>query len=277
MKKFTFFAIMIAALTLGFQFSSTAQTLLEENFDYPANDLITAHGWTAHNAGGVQPITVVAPGLTFPGYIASGIGNAALADNTGEDDHKTFATQTTGTIYSSMMVKVTTTSLGYFFHFGLNPNTTSFRGKLFMDATNHFGISFTNNTGTYATSTFTPGTTYILVTKYEIVPGTNNDKVSLFVFNGTIPLSEPAATVGPITEPTQLDINPGSVGIRQYSATQNVTVDGIRVATTWSALLPAPPAPIPTASEWGLIFMFVALLSIGAIYIMRRRNSELSV
>lgn len=272
---------MIAALTLGFQFSSTAQTLLEENFDYPANDLITAHGWSAHSGAASQPITVGAPGLTFPGYLSSGIGNAAFADNNGEDDHKIFPVQTAGTVYTSFMVNVTTATTGYFFHFGGNPIGTTFRGKVFMNSTNHFGVSVGSNTGTYAAATFTPGTTYLLVAKYEIVAGINNDKVSLFIFDGTIPLTEPAATIGPLTEATP-EINPASVAIRQFTPLtgqpiQNVTVDGIRVATTWSDLLVPPPAPIPTASEWGLIFMFVALLSIGAIYIMRRRNSELSV
>lgn len=269
--------MMIAVLSLGFHSAGNGQTLLDENFDYPSGDLITAHGWFPHSGAGTQAITVGAPGLVFPGYINSGIGNAALADNSGEDDSKTFTTQASGTVYTSFMVKVTTTAAGYFYHFALNPITTTFRGKIFMDATNHFGISVGSNTGTFAASTYTVGTTYLLVAKYEIMPGTTNDRVSLFIFNGAIPLTEPAATIGPLTDATQSDINPGSIAIRQFIATQNVTIDGIRVATTWSALLPAPPAPIPTASEWGLIFLFAALLIIGAVYIMRRRNSELPV
>lgn len=52
--------------------------LFVENFDYPAGDLITGHGWTAFSGGGTNPIAVVAPGLVYGGYVGySGIGLAA--------------------------------------------------------------------------------------------------------------------------------------------------------------------------------------------------------
>ncbi len=278
MKKISFLAIFMVVLLLGFNSISLGQVLLNENFDYPAGDLITAHGWAAHSGPGSQAITVGTPGLTFPGYIGSGIGNCALADNTGEDDNKTFTTQTSGVVYTSFMVKVNSaiTAAGYFYHFSVNPINTTFRGKVFIDATNHFGVSVGSNTGTYAASTFTVGTTYLIVVKYEIVAGTSNDKVSLFVFNASVPVSEPVATIGPLTEATS-DINPGSVAIRQFVNTENISIDGIRVATTWAELLPVVPQPIPTMSEWGLIFLFIALSAVGAVYILRRKNSEVSI
>jgi hypothetical protein len=275
MKKITFLAIFFAALILGIQGVGNAQVLLDENFDYPANDNITAHGWAAHSGAGVQPITVTAPGLSFPGYLDSGLGNAALLDNTGEDDNRTFTTQTSGAVYTSFMVKVTTTAAGYFYHLGLNPMTTTFRARVFMNATNHFGISVGTGAVSYATATYTPGNTYLLVVKYEIIPGTTNDAVSLYVFDAAIPYIEPVAAVGPIVDATQADFNPGSIGLRQFVNTQNVTVDGIRVGKTWADV--AGVQPVPTLSEWGLILLGVALAGIGAFYIMRRRNSELSV
>ena len=235
MRKFTLLAIFVAAiLSLGFHDTSKGQVLLDENFAYPAGDLITAHGWVAHSGGGTNPITVNTNGLTFPGYIDSGIGNAALVDNTGEDDNKTFVVQSSGIIYTAMMVNVTTTAAGYFFNIGPDPISTTFRGRVFMDATNHFGISVGSGTASYSASTYTPGTTYLLVVKYEIVAGTTNDIVSLFVFDTTIPATEPLPTIGPLTDATQADINPGSVALRQFLASQNVLVDGIRVGTTWT-------------------------------------------
>ncbi len=235
MRKFTLMAMFIAAVSLlGFHSASHAQVLLDENFSYPAGDLITAHGWIAHSAGGTQPITVNSSGLVFPGYIDSGIGNAALVDNTGEDDNKSFTVQSSGFVYAAFMVNVTTTAAGYFIHIGPDPISTTFRGRVFMDATNHFGISVGSGTAAYSTTTYSPGSTYVLVIKYEIVAGTTNDMVSLFVFNTTIPATEPAATIGPLTDATQADINPGTVALRQFAATQNVLVDGIRVGTSWS-------------------------------------------
>jgi hypothetical protein len=275
MKKITVFAIMMVVFSLGFQIIGTSQVLLDENFDYPAGDLLTAHGWFPHSGGGTQAITVSQGGLTFPGYIGSGIGNAALVDNNGEDDSRTFTVVSSGTVYMACMVKVTTAATGYFTHFSVSPINTTFRGKLFMNTTNHFGISVGNNTGTFAASTFSLGTTYLLVTKYEIVPGTNNDIVSLFIFDSAIPTTEPVATIGPLTDATMTDINPGSIALRQFVNTENITVDGIRVAGTWTDLF-GIVQPIPTVSEWGLILLGVFLLGVGAFYIMRRRNSDVT-
>jgi hypothetical protein len=274
MKTVTRFTTLFAVvLSLGFYNLSSGQVLMDENFAYPAGDLITAHGWSAHS-GTTDPITVNNGGLTFPGYIDSGLGNAALVDGLGEDDNKAFTPQTSGIVYTSFMVKVTNPCNGYFFHFGLSPITTTFRGKVFMNTTNHFGISVGSNTGTFAASTFTPGTTYLLVVKYEIVAGTNNDKVSLFIFDTTIPASEPVATIGPLTDATMSDINPGTVAIRQFTSTppctENVIIDGIRVGKTWADVF--PPIPIPTLSQWSLILLGFVLLGAGTFYILRRNG-----
>ena len=64
--------------------------MLVENFDYPAGDLLTNHGWLAHSGAGTQAVTVNNGGLSFPGFNLSGIGNAALVDNNGEDVNRTF-------------------------------------------------------------------------------------------------------------------------------------------------------------------------------------------
>ncbi len=246
MKKFTLIAIIFTTLLFfGHQRISFGQLLLDENFSYTAGDLITNNGWSAHSGSGTQPITVNNGGLTYAGYIDSGIGNAALADNNGEDDNRPFGAQSTGVVYTAFMVNISGVAGGYFFHYGGQPIGTAFRGKVFMDATSHFGLSFSSNTGTYSSSTFTTGTTYVLVLKYEIVAGTLNDRVSLFVFSGALPSTEPTMpTIGPLADASQPDINPGCVAIRQFSNSQNVIIDGIRVAMSWNDVLNATiPAP----------------------------------
>ncbi|MDP1622333.1 MAG: T9SS type A sorting domain-containing protein [Bacteroidales bacterium] len=231
-----------------------SQLLMDENFSYPANDLITAHGWTAHSGAGSQPITVNDGGLNFTGYISSGIGNAALADNTGEDDHRLFTTQTSGVVYTAFMVNVVNTAAGYFFHLGGETIGTTYRGRVYMDATNHFGLSVGSNTGTFSASTYTPGVTYLLVLKYEIVGGGNNDIASLFVFDSAIPASEPAVpAVGPLTDAGISDIDPGCVAIRQFSSSQNLIIDGIRVGLSWGDVLPASVVP-PTIQAQNITF-----------------------
>jgi hypothetical protein len=255
MKRFTLLTIFIGILiSLGFHNISTGQVLLDENFSYPAGDLLTAHGWTAHSGAGTQAITVNSGGLTFPGYIDSGIGNAALVDNNGEDDNTTFTTQTSGVVYVAFMVNVSAVSAGYFFHLGGSPIGTTFRGKVFVDATSHFGVSVGSNTGTFASTTFSTGTTYLLVLKYEIVSGTTNDIVSLFIFDTSIPPTEPGTpTIGPLTDATQSDISPACVALRQYSATENYLVDGIRVGTSWGDIIGTSVSP-PTIQASNISF-----------------------
>ncbi|MDE3059089.1 MAG: hypothetical protein KGJ59_14150, partial [Bacteroidota bacterium] len=101
----TFAATLTYALFVSV--NTWGQTLLlEENFNYPAGDSLTAHGWTAHSGSTTNPITANNGGLTYAGYANSGINNAALVDNNGEDDNRTFTSQTSGTIYYSFLVKV---------------------------------------------------------------------------------------------------------------------------------------------------------------------------
>ncbi|MBL0292685.1 MAG: hypothetical protein IPQ04_00055 [Saprospiraceae bacterium] len=107
-------------------FSTYGQVLLTEDFDYPIGDLLTAHGWTAHSGAGGQPIDVTT-GLTFSGYIGSGIGGAADINNTGEDVNKTFSQQTSGTVYASFLLNAGSTNFaGYFFHLGQGTIGTNF-------------------------------------------------------------------------------------------------------------------------------------------------------
>ncbi len=223
MKKSTLFTIIVmACFIFGNQHVGWGQTLLlDENFSYPADELLTAHGWTAHSGAGAQAITVNNGGLSFPGYIDSGIGNAALVDNTGEDVHRTFPIVTSGTVYTAFMVKVTGVAAGYFFHLSTNPVGSTFRGKVFMDATNHFGVSFGSNTGTFASSAFTIGNTYLLVIKYEIVSGALNDIMSMYIFDSFIPNHRTShRNIGPLTDVSLSDIDPGSVALRQFSSSR---------------------------------------------------------
>ncbi|MEO0092079.1 MAG: T9SS type A sorting domain-containing protein [candidate division WOR-3 bacterium] len=218
--------------------------LLEENFNYDVGTALTATGnWTAHSGSGSNPILVTEPGLTYSGYVGSGIGNAAKVDTTGEDVNRTFTAQTSGIVYAAFLVNVTkaTTTGDYFFHFSTNPlNNTYFNGRIFVkkDASDNlaFGLSKYTEPATYSDSVYSLNTTYLLVLKYEIIAGTNNDIVSLFVFSSGVPSSEPGTpTIGPLSPALTDASNIGSVALRQGTASNapRVIVDGIRVATTW--------------------------------------------
>ncbi|MEO8168646.1 MAG: hypothetical protein ABI623_10385, partial [bacterium] len=77
-----FFVFLLATLALG---TMARAQLLNENFDYPAGDSLNVlHGWIVQpTASYVNTVKVTSPGLTYPGYASSGIGNSALVDTTG--------------------------------------------------------------------------------------------------------------------------------------------------------------------------------------------------
>ena len=219
-----------------------------EDFSYSAGALLTANGWASHSGAGISPIAAVSPGLTYSGYVGSGVGNASGIIATGEDVSRTFAVQTSGSVYTAFLVNLTDATVdplgGYFFHIGPDPISTTFRGRVFAkkDGANAvaFGISKGGNAAAgdiaFTPHSFALNTTYLLVVKYTIVAGATNDTIGLIV-NPTLGGAEPAVNV---TAPDvgATDVDPGSVAIRQGEATRGPlgSVDGIRVATAWADL-----------------------------------------
>jgi hypothetical protein len=91
---------------------------------------------------------------------------------------------------------------------------------------------------TFGTVDYAVNTDYIIVLKYQIITGSNNDACSVFVFSGSIPASEPAATVSAtnLTDSALTDLaQVSSFAIRQGSVgTSAGIIDGLRVSSTWS-------------------------------------------
>lgn len=201
---------------------STAQPLLIENFDYSIGALLTDNGWTAHSGAGTQSVDVT-NGLIFDGYAGSGIGGAANLDNNGEDVHRTFTEQTSGTVYAAFIIQTQSTNAsGYFLHLGRTTIGTTFFSRVWVNATgDQVGI------GTAASVSVTPGVPTLLVIKFDFATSVS----SLFVFN-SFPASEP--TVADATYSESGITNVGSIALRQFNTAERVVVDGIRVATTWA-------------------------------------------
>ncbi len=245
MKNFTKLATLLVAI-FAFSLSGRGQTLLlDENFSYMAGTLLTANGWTNHS-GTSNFIAVTAPTISYPGYLSSGTGNEVTMTTTGEDVNKTFTAQTSGTVYASCLVNITSATLAgdYFFHLGATVISTAFQGRVFVkkDATGNlaFGIS---RAGAVATAIFTPfsystNTTYLLVLRFSIVTGATNDVAAIYI-NPALNSVEPA-TGWTISTDTPADLaNIGSVALRQGGATTGpaLKLDGIRVAIAWSDIV----------------------------------------
>lgn len=227
--------------------------ILTEDFDYAAGAILTSNGWSAHSSGGTNTIVASTPGLSFTGYPGSGVGNAASLTSSGEDINKSFTTQTSGSVYAAAMVQVTaaTTTGDYFIHLINNPLDTNYRARVFAkrDASNNVAFGISKTTTTDASIAWTPfsyalNTTYLVVLKYQIVDSTSNDVVSLFVINGSIASSEPAATATATDNTTASDVSPGYIALRQGTAGNglNVKIDGVRVGTAWDSVTQASAA-----------------------------------
>jgi hypothetical protein len=249
MKKTLLFSIILLSIfTINISYS---QLLLEENFNYPAGDSLGAHGWVSFSGGVTNVLSVVAPGLTYTGYPSSGIGNAALVRNTGQDAYKNFNKDSTGSMYASFMIKIDTAKTGdYFFALLPSTSTTIYTCRVYVrDSSGQisFGLSkFAASQGpiVYSNQTVQIGSTYLLVVKYKWLSGTNlDDEASLFVFTSpSIPATEPVTpTIGPLTSTgTGTDVNDlGRVALRQGTNTSSptVVVDGIRVSKTWGNIV----------------------------------------
>jgi hypothetical protein len=251
MKKIKQISWLIPLVILFMTNISRGQ-LLTDDFSYTPGTLLTANGWTNHS-GTSNFIPVTNGGLTYTGFIGSGIGNAASLLTTGEDVNRAFTAQTGGSVYAACMVNVSAsqTTGDYFIHFAESPITGNlFRARVFIkkdpsSTSFAFGINKSSTTAqtVYTGFTYSLNTTYLIVFKYTFNPSTLDDVVSLYinpVINGTEP-----APVLTNTSATDADAsNLGLVCLRQGTAANAPTlwVDGIRVGTTWNSVVPVVSA-----------------------------------
>lgn len=215
-----------------------------DNFNYPQGIYLFQTGnWT--NIGmPVSPITVLSPGLTFPGYQGSGIGNmAALSAAGGNSVYSLLSSvQTDGSVYASFMLKVIYPFTDGEHFFSLRSSDTGYYAKVYIKEYDspefQLAITKSNQYDVHFTSPlFNVGETYLFVVKYKFISGSNNDEVSLFVFNVSSPppLTEPLPTILP--ESNDVPDAPNLDGVVLWQGqTQSplfLYVDGIYVNRGW--------------------------------------------
>lgn len=240
MKKLYLFLLFLSS----FSFSQ----ILTDDFNYSDNSLLTANGWTTISGSGTQPIDVGASnGLEYPGYSgATGFtgvdkGNAARLDNNGEDVNRTFAAVTNGSIYYSFLLNVTTAADGNFT--GLSSSSTTFFARLFLKSlsANTYSLGISNTTTaslpTAGTGVLNTGKTYLVVVKYNV---STLGETSLWVFESGVPATEASAGTPYLTTSGSGSATVSSFYLRQYNASQNLTMDGLRLYSTWFNTSPCP-------------------------------------
>ncbi len=245
MKKFFTLGCLVVLLSI----KSNAQALLTENFAYTAGDALTANGWTQIGTTATNPISVTNPGLTYTGYTGSGVGNAATLTTTGQDIYRDAPSSiASGNVYVSFLLNVTTAQATGDYFFALLPttSTSNYTARTFIKSSGagfQIGVSKSTEAVTYAPLTYTFGTTYLIVVKYNFATTTTtDDQISLYVFDSGVPATEPGSpTAGPTAGTATDAASLGRIALRQGTAANapGLTIDAIRVADTWSN------APLP--------------------------------
>lgn len=245
MRK-TVILLCLTALTLS---AAHAEVLLVENFDYTAGNALTACGWTAMYGG--TSATAITNGLEFDGYAGCGIGNGALIS--GQDGnyqpHKAFTKQTSGSVYVAFMLQpYMVAKQSYFFSLrdAISISTFNFVGRIYLNEHYQIGLSFFKSNEVapvFDTQTLDAETVYLVVLKYTMIAGDQNDRLDLYLLD-TYTATEPTTPLLSVTNTTSCaDICPENIVLRSNSNDDWIVVDGIRVATTWSEAVAAGTCP----------------------------------
>lgn len=227
--------------------------VIEENFDYgtAANPdlLAVTTNWVRHS-GSAGP-AYVTEGLGYSDYGASNIGGALRFTNGGSgtndgDVHRTFdSLAVSSDLYASFLLKVDSAraTKDYFFHLGQKTIGTTFRGRVYAISNGagfSVSLSKTGNPVVDDATVLNYGQTYLFILKYTLnTTATDDDQVTLYVYDNGVPASEPGSpivTIGPIGAGVSDGVtNIGAVSIRQGSNTPTGVIDGIRITRTWEA------------------------------------------
>lgn len=250
--KRIFFLIGLFVLSLG----SKGQLLLHEPFNYtadPTNGLhLQSSGvWQRLNTG--DSILVDNTSLTYSGLAAS-TGNKVKFEGLGSDNYRIFTSQTSGSVYSSFILNVSALGSldatgGYFIGFSETGSNSLFGAVVWtrLSATAgkyNIGISTRSSTSpiSWLPTDLDPGTSYFVVTAYDMIAGTANDVARIWLNTTAIGGSEPAADATSVAATDLLSVE--RIFLRQDSPAETAAteVDEIRVGTTWASVTPAASA-----------------------------------
>lgn len=248
--------------------TANGETYLAESFDYAEGNLYGNGKWVKYGKKTTAPIQVAKSPLTFAGYQDNAAGNAVrLTKESGEYCQVLFRDKGTdaakGTVYYSALVNVSELPSGsrtaaFMALTGANSlDATKFGDAeagsegagLFAQASGEgFKLGVSRNVANlgnvktsvaWADEECALGTTYLVVVKYEIVDGADNDRISLWI-NPAKGDAEPAASVVADEESAESLADVRGIELRQGSSsvakTPVVVIDEVRVASTWDEI-----------------------------------------
>lgn len=248
--------------------TASAETYLTETFDYVEGNLYGNGKWVKYGKKTTAPIQVAKSPLTFAGYQDNAAGKAVrLTKESGEYCQMLFRDKGTdaakGTVYYSALVNVSELPSGsrtaaFMALTGANSlDATKFGDAeagsegagLFAQASGEgFKLGVSRNVANlgnvktsvaWADKECALGTTYLVVVKYEIIDGADNDRISLWV-NPAKGNAEPAASIVAEEECLESLADVRGIELRQGSSsvakTPVAVIDEVRVASTWNEI-----------------------------------------
>lgn len=248
--------------------TASAETYLAESFDYAEGNLYGNGKWVKYGKKTTAPIQVAKSPLTFAGYQDNAAGKAVrLTKESGEYCQMLFRDKGTdaakGTVYYSALVNVSELPSGsrtaaFMALTGANSlDATKFGDAeagsegagLFAQASGEgFKLGVSRNVANlgnvktsvaWADEECALGTTYLVVVKYEIVDGADNDRISLWI-NPAKGDAEPAASVVADEKSAESLADVRGIELRQGSSsvakTPVAVIDEVRVASTWDEI-----------------------------------------
>lgn len=246
---------IIICLFLCLPFAVNAEVLFSDDFEYADGSVLTVNKEWFLQWGGESSMAIVTPGLEFGTYPCNAAHGLLIeGDVTNDMPHHAFEQVKNGDVYVSLLLEPTfVTKSGYFLTLRdekANNTAYNYCGRIYAgvdeEYNNIVGLRFFKKAdAVFADKILDSDKTYLVVMRYHIVQGNNNDEISLYLFDA-MPDNEPETPlIGPLTDPNAPDINPAHVVFHSYDDDGMLTVDGLRVATTfWEAVgLASEPEP----------------------------------
>lgn len=249
MKRLLFVWVCVFAMHFSY-----GQYLLVEDFDFTGM-VAGTDGWIS-SSGVSNFMQTLIPGLVFPNYPGSGIGNAVAVNGvSGEDVYKKIPDRTQ--LYYSFLIKVvasnTTKKTDYVSALGKEQSSGvngTLNGNYFARiilqtlgdgtwkiGTSNWGVTNTTNPPVYSSHVFNNNQTYAVVVSFDM---SSNYKVQIWVLESSFMFDKSNAgppdvvfTAAPATAALPKSID--AVTLRQSSSAPSVVMDALRVFEYWDA------------------------------------------
>jgi hypothetical protein len=277
MKRFYPTFLFIGAFCFLFQ-TVHATLLFSEAFNYTSANLggnvnpSTGNAWSS----GSSAMTIAGGNLTYTGLPDQGGNelNVAWGGGSAGSIQTQYANQTSGNIYYSFLLDVTTVPTAQSYLTSLNPGTSTpnggsdaialYFGTVTGGGSFKFGVRGGSASTAFTATTYSPNTTYLVVLGYNNIGGAAANNMNLWINPVLGNNSAPAADLSltPTTVATAID----DVGFKVQSAPQGAfLVDNLLIGTAWGDVTPkAVPEPAT--------FVFAALGLLGGFMLRFRRR-----